>query len=76
MPYEGLSEPIITGLIGYDNNHRLNDPPPGSCKFITGIMNKCLNRNPSGRPTFIQIQKMIDDFRQKNPVRRDLWEDK
>ena len=27
IPYEGLSEAQINGLIGYDEHHKLEDPP-------------------------------------------------
>ena len=57
IPYEGLSETQITGLIGYDEKHCLHHPPEGCSGFIVNIMKKCLNRDPRKRPTFIQIQK-------------------
>lgn len=57
IPYEGLSEVQITGLVGYDDNHKLPQPPDCCDKFIAELMDKCLERNPANRPTFIQIQK-------------------
>ena len=48
-----MSETQIIGDVGYDKYHRLPSPPKESDEFIRGIMNKCLNRDPVERPTFI-----------------------
>ena len=63
IPYEGLSEVQITGLVGYDEKHRLPTPPDFCDEFIVTLMNQCLERNPGNRPTFRQIQKDLDEER-------------
>lgn len=57
IPYEGMSEAQIIGIVGYDENHKLPDIPENSDHFIISIMEKCLRRDPSKRPSFIEIQK-------------------
>lgn len=54
IPYQGLSEQQIIGLVGYDEEHRLEQPEGN--QFLLYIMDKCLKRDPRERPTFIEIQ--------------------
>ena len=51
IPYYGLSQQQIAGLVGYDENHQL-EPPQGN-KFLLYVMEKCLKRQSSERPTFM-----------------------
>ena len=46
VPYEGLPEAQIIGLVGYDKDHALYKTeeaiPEGADEFIIGLMEKCL----------------------------------
>ena len=57
--------------MGYDDNHKLPPPPEGCDEFVMALMDKCLQRNPSARPTFIQIQKELDEERMKREKMKD-----
>lgn len=76
IPYEGLTEVQITGLVGYDDNHTLPVPHEDSDPFIMSLMQKCLHRNPALRPTFIQIQKELDEERSQRPNMKVDWSNK
>lgn len=52
-------------------------PPPDTCdRFTAGLMHKCLQRDPHARPTFIQIQKLLDEERLKRPNMKVDWDNK
>ena len=61
IPYEGLSENQIVGLVGYDQNHHLEYPEEGS-ELLIDIMKECLNREQESRPSFIEIQNKFEDY--------------
>jgi hypothetical protein len=73
IPYDGMSEMQIIGDVGYDKNHRLPSPPPSADSFIALVMDKCLQRDPVSRPTFIELQQLIKEERNKRPVVWDVW---
>lgn len=73
IPYKGISEAQIQGLLGYSEESHLPKPPEGSDEFIISIMNKCLQRDPTERPTFIEIQRMIKEERKNRPYVKDVW---
>jgi len=59
IPYEGLSEHQVIGLVGYDQDHQLEDPVH-ECQFLRDIMKCCLKKKPHERPTFIEIQSLFE----------------
>lgn len=72
IPYEGLLEAQIIGLVGYDEEHTLPVPEEGD-EFIIELMQKCLNRDKDARPTFIQIQEEIEKERERRPATEELF---
>ena len=55
IPFDGLSEQQIIGLVLHDQENHL-EPPTAGNEILIDIMEKCLQKTPKDRPSFMEIQ--------------------
>lgn len=65
IPHHGLSLPQITGLVGYNENHKLDLPEDIPHPLLRSLIEKCTKRNPKDRPTFDHILDEITENKDK-----------
>lgn len=64
IPFEDYMPAQIEGLVGWDDGFKITSPTEGD-PFLIRIMEQCLEKDPSKRPSFLQILDLLKEHEEE-----------